>query len=77
ASTQLFGLLNSPSQIEAARRLAEIRGGSIPDIGRLSPGQFYVAVEGAEFRRTITPLCLTYHPKLSPTESDVLALART
>lgn len=76
ASTQLFGLLNSPSQIDAARRLAEIKGGSIPDIARLSTGQFYVAVEGAEFRRTITPLCLTYHPKVSPTTSEILALAR-
>ncbi|MDJ0392762.1 DUF87 domain-containing protein [Rhodococcus sp. G-MC3] len=77
ASTQFYGLLNSPSQVEAAQKLAEIMGGSVPDIARLPAGQFYVAVEGAEFRRTVTPLCLTYHPKVSPTVPEVLALART
>nr|WP_296781177.1 DUF87 domain-containing protein [Rhodococcus sp. (in: high G+C Gram-positive bacteria)] len=77
ASTQFYGLLHSPSQVESARKLAEIKGGSVPDIGRLAAGQFYVAIEGAEFRRTVTPLCLSYHPKVSPSEDEVLELARS
>ncbi len=76
AATQFYGLLNSPAQITAAQEMARAKGGSVPDVGRLPAGQFYAAVEGAEFRRTATPLCLTYHPKSPPTEEEVLALAR-
>ncbi len=76
ASTQFYGLLNSPSHVEAAKEMARVKGGSVPDVGRLPAGQFYAAVEGTEFRRTATPLCLTYHPKSPPTEDEVLALAR-
>ena len=76
ASTQFYGLLNSPSHVEAAKEMARVKGGSVPDVGRLPAGQFYAAIEGTEFRRTATPLCLTYHPKSPPTEEEVLALAR-
>lgn len=77
ASTQFYGLLNSPSQVEAAKEMARVKGGSVPDVGRLPAGQFYAAVEGAEFRRTATPLCLSYHPKSPPTEEEVIELARS
>ncbi|TFI41540.1 DUF853 family protein [Rhodococcus sp. 1R11] len=77
ASTQFYGLLNSPSQVEAAKEMARVKGGSVPDVGRLPAGQFYAAVEGAEFRRTATPLCLSYHPKSPPTEEEVTELARS
>lgn len=76
AATQFYGLLNSPAQIHAAQEMARAKGGSVPDVGRLPAGQFYAAVEGSEFRRTATPLCLTYHPKSPPTEEEVLELAR-
>lgn len=76
AATQFYGLLNSPAQIQAAQEMARAKGGSVPDVGRLPAGQFYAAVEGSEFRRTATPLCLTFHPKSPPTEEEVLALAR-
>ncbi|MFD6858224.1 helicase HerA domain-containing protein [Rhodococcus sp. NPDC060090] len=76
AATQFYGLLNSPVQIEAAKEMARVKGGQVPDVGKLPAGQFYAAIEGAEFRRTQTPLCLTYHPKSPPTEEEVLALAR-
>ncbi|MGB3769893.1 MAG: DUF87 domain-containing protein [Rhodococcus sp. (in: high G+C Gram-positive bacteria)] len=76
AATQFYGLLNSPAQIQAAQEMARAKGGSVPDVGRLPAGQFYAAVEGSEFRRTATPLCLTYHPKSPPTEEEVLELAR-
>lgn len=76
SSTQFYGLLNSPSQVDAAKEMARVKGGSVPDVGRLPAGQFYAAVEGAEFRRTATPLCLSYHPKSPPTEEEVIELAR-
>ncbi|OZC99397.1 AAA family ATPase [Rhodococcus sp. 06-235-1A] len=77
ASTQFYGLLNSPSQVDAAKEMARVKGGSVPDVGRLPAGQFYAAVEGSEFRRTATPLCLSYHPKSPPTEEEVIELARS
>lgn len=76
AATQFYGLLNSPVQIEAAKEMARVKGGQVPDIGKLPAGQFYAAIEGADFRKTQTPLCLTFHPKSPPTEEEVLALAR-
>jgi len=76
AATQFYGLLNSPAQIEAAKEMARVKGGQVPDVGRLPAGQFYAAIEGMEFRKTQTPLCLTFHPKSPPTEEEVLALAR-
>ncbi|OZF09267.1 helicase HerA domain-containing protein [Rhodococcoides fascians] len=76
ASTQFYGLLNSPSHVEAAKEMARVKGGHVPDVGRLPAGQFYAAIEGTEFRRTATPLCLTYHPKSPPTEEEVLLIAR-
>lgn len=76
AATQFYGLLNSPVQIEAAKEMARVKGGTVPDVGRLSAGQFYAAIEGAEFRKTQTPLCLTHHSKSSPAEEEVLASAR-
>ncbi|HMD91002.1 MAG TPA: hypothetical protein VKG80_00015 [Trebonia sp.] len=52
-----------------------MKGGDIPEIGRLSAGQFYIATEGSTFRRIRTPVCLSYHS--SPlTEEDVVRRAR-
>ncbi|MDI9899403.1 DUF87 domain-containing protein [Rhodococcus sp. IEGM 1409] len=76
ASTQFYGLLNSPAQIDAAKEMARVKGGDVADIGRLPTGQFYTAIEGSGFQKTQTPLCLTYHPKSPPTEEEVLLLAR-
>src|ERR1700754_218950 len=36
AATQFFGLLNSPTQIAAAREMAQAKGGSVPEIGLLT-----------------------------------------
>jgi Helicase HerA, central domain len=75
ATTQFFGLLNAPAQIEAARDLARVKGGDVPEIGRLSAGQFYLATEGSGFQRIRTPMCLSCHA--GPlTEDEVLARAR-
>ena len=75
STTQLFGLLNSLAQISAARELAKMKGGDIPDIGSLSAGQFYIATEGSAFRQIRTPMCLSYHS--SPlTEEEVIRRAR-
>jgi hypothetical protein len=75
ATTQLFGLLSSPVQIGAARELAWAKGGSLPDIGRLSSGQFYLATEGSAFRQIRTPMCLSHHPSSPLTEGEVLSRA--
>ncbi|GAB3425256.1 ATP-binding protein [Flindersiella endophytica] len=76
ATTQFFGLLNHPVQIEAARSLARAKGGDVPDISRLSRGQFYLATEGRGFRKTQVPMCLSYHPSSPLTEEEVIAKAR-
>jgi hypothetical protein len=75
ATTQFFGLLNAPAQIDAARELARAKGGDVPAIGRLSAGEFYLAAEGSGFRRVRTPMCLSYHPSSPLTEDEVLARA--
>lgn len=76
AATQFFGLLNSPAQIDTAKEMARSKGGAVPDVGKMPTGHFYTAVEGAEFRKVRTPLCLTYHPKSPPTQEEVVVLAR-
>jgi hypothetical protein len=77
ATTQFFGLLNSPAQIDAARELAQAKGGRLPDIGLLGSGQFYAAGEGFSFIRVDTPLCLSHHPKAPLSPEEVVARART
>ncbi|MEU1590385.1 ATP-binding protein [Micromonospora sp. NPDC005710] len=76
ATTQFFGLLNAPAQIDAARHLAEAKGGRLPDIGLLNSGEFYAAGEGFSFVKVRTPLCLTHHPKAPLTPEEVVARAR-
>jgi DNA helicase HerA-like ATPase len=75
ATTQFYGLLSSPTQIDAAREVARARGGDVPDIGRLPRGQFYMGTEGTSFVKVATPMCLSYHPSSAPTEEEVLTRA--
>ncbi|MEH1102124.1 ATP-binding protein [Micromonospora sp. CPCC 205561] len=75
ATTQFFGLLNAPAQIDAARQLAEAKGGRLPDIGLLHSGQFYAAGEGFPFVKVDTPMCLTHHPKTPLGPEEVVARA--
>ncbi|MEH1015437.1 ATP-binding protein [Micromonospora sp. CPCC 206060] len=75
ATTQFFGLLNAPAQIEAARELAQAKGGRLPDIGLMRSGQFYAAGEGFRFVKVDVPLCLTHHPKAPLTPEEVVARA--
>jgi hypothetical protein len=76
AATQFYGRLSSPVQIGAAREVAKAKGGDVPDISRLTRGQFYVGTEGTRFIKTATPLCLSYHPAAPLTEEEVIARAR-
>ncbi|MFG1952719.1 ATP-binding protein [Micromonospora sp. NPDC048830] len=76
ATTQFFGLLNAPAQIDAARQLAEAKGGRLPDIGLLRSGQFYAAGEGFSFVKVDTPMCLTHHPRAPLTPEEVVDRAR-
>lgn len=75
STTQFYGLLNAPAQIDAARELARMKGGDVPDIGRLKAGQFYIATEGSGFRKIRTLMCLSYHPQSTLTEQEVIKRA--
>jgi hypothetical protein len=75
ATTQFFGLLNSPAQIDAARQLARAKGGEVPEVGRLSAGQFYLATEGRGFELISAPMCLSHHPTSPLTEEEVITRA--
>ncbi|MFI7076506.1 helicase HerA domain-containing protein [Micromonospora sp. NPDC049903] len=76
AATQLYGLMNSPTQIETAREMARAKGGDVPDISRLTVGEFYLAAEGAAPRKIRTPLALSHHPRSPLTVEEVLTRAR-
>jgi hypothetical protein len=76
ATTQFYGLLSSPTQIDAAREVARAKGGDVPDIGRLRAGQFYIGTEGTSFVKAATPMCLSYHPEAPLTEEEVVIRAR-
>jgi hypothetical protein len=76
AATQFYGRLSSPAQIGAAREVAKAKGGDVPDISRLTSGQFYIATEGTKFIKAATPMCLSYHPAAPLTEEEVTARAR-
>jgi hypothetical protein len=75
AATQLFGFLNSPAQITAAKEMALAKSSAIPDISRLRAGEFYLAAEGSEFQKIRTPLCLSYHPRSPLSTEEVLGRA--
>jgi hypothetical protein len=77
ATTQFFGLLNAPAQIEAARELAQAKGGKLPDIGLLSSGEFYAAGEGFSLVKVKTPMCLTHHPKAPLSPEEVIERAKS
>ncbi|MDX1874546.1 DUF87 domain-containing protein [Mycolicibacterium sp. 120266] len=76
ATTQFYGLLNSPAQIDTATEMARAKGGLVPDISRLRAGNFYVATEGEAFHRIAAPWCLSYHPSSPPSAEQVLGLAQ-
>ncbi|GIF76979.1 helicase HerA domain-containing protein [Asanoa siamensis] len=76
AATQLFGLLNSPTQIAAAKEMARAKGSDIADVARLRPGHFYAAVDGGTFAKLRAPLCLSHHPSSPLTTEEVLDRAR-
>lgn len=76
ATTQFFGLLSHPTQVNAAKELARAKGGSVPDIARLSKGRFYLGVEGRAFQKIQTPMCLSHHPPSPLTEEEVIGRAR-
>ncbi|GGO61324.1 helicase HerA domain-containing protein [Nonomuraea cavernae] len=75
AATQFFGLLNAPIQINTAKEMAQAKGGSVPEISRLTSGEFYLAAEGRAFVKTRVPMCLSHHPKTPLTTEEVIARA--
>ncbi|NMO56455.1 DUF87 domain-containing protein [Actinoplanes sp. TBRC 11911] len=75
AATQLFGLLTSMTQIDAAQEIARVKGSPIPDVGRLDRGEFYAAIEGAGFVKMRAPFCLSNHPPSPLTGDEVIQRA--
>lgn len=76
AATQFFGRLSSPVQIEAAREMAKVKGGDVPDIGSLTAGLFYLGLEGEVPIKVRTPMSLSHHPSSPLTDEEVMARAR-
>jgi hypothetical protein len=76
AATHFFGRLSVPTQIDAAREMAKVKGGDVPDIGNLTAGEFYIALEGEAPHKTRTPMCLSHHPSSPLTDEEVMARAR-
>ncbi|WP_306204684.1 ATP-binding protein [Actinoplanes sp. RD1] len=76
AATQFYGFLNSPTQIAAAKEVAQAKGSFVLDISRLRAGQFYAVTEGAPFRKLSTSMCLSHHPTSALTAEEVLLRAR-
>ncbi|MBB2948132.1 hypothetical protein FB565_007903 [Actinoplanes lutulentus] len=76
AATQFYGFLNSPTQIAAAKEVAQAKGSAVLEISRLKAGQFYAVSEGMSFRRLDTPMCLSHHPESALTEDEVLLRAK-
>ncbi|MEV4350618.1 DUF87 domain-containing protein [Actinoplanes sp. NPDC049596] len=76
AATHFFGRLGVPVQIEAAREMAKVKGGDVPEIGNLTAGEFYIALEGEVPVRTRTPMSLSHHPSSPLTDEEVVARAR-
>jgi hypothetical protein len=76
AATQVYGLLNSPTQVGDARQMAKAKGGDVPDISRLRAGEFYIAVEGDAPRKIRAPGCLSYHPRSPLTAEEVIVRSR-
>jgi DNA helicase HerA-like ATPase len=76
ATTQFFGLLNAPTQIDAARDMARAKGADVPDISRLTTGQFYAAGEGLSLTKIQAPNCLSHHPASPLTTEEVIQRAR-
>jgi hypothetical protein len=77
AATHIFGRIGVPAQIEAAREMARVKGGDVPDIGNLTAGEFYVALEGEAPHKTRTPMSLSYHPSAPLTDEEVMQRARS
>jgi uncharacterized protein DUF87 len=76
AATHFFGRLSVPIQIEAAREMAKVKGGDVPDIGNLTAGEFYIALEGEAPHKTRTPMSLSHHPPSPLTDEEVMQRAR-
>jgi hypothetical protein len=58
-------------------RTRSAKGGDVPDISRLTVGEFYFAAEGTSPRKIKTPLSLSHHPRSPLTAEEVLVRART
>lgn len=75
AATQLFGFINSPVQVAAAKEMAAAKASAVLDISRLRAGEFYLGDEGSAFRKVRTPMCLSHHPSSALSAEEVVSRA--
>jgi DNA helicase HerA-like ATPase len=72
---QFIGRLTAPAQLGAAEQMAQARGSTLDNVGKLGSGVFYAATEGSSFSRIETPLCLSHH-RDALSEEEVLERAQ-
>jgi hypothetical protein len=77
AATQFVGPLDGSAQITAVQAMMAARGGHQHEIGALAEGVFYAATEGQPFEKVSSPMCLTYHPTVPLTATEIVARANT
>lgn len=60
-ASQFIGWLTAPAQVTATAQMAQARGSTMDNVGKLHHGVFYAATESSSFSRIETPLCLSHH----------------
>ncbi|MEU5152938.1 ATP-binding protein [Glycomyces sp. NPDC021274] len=75
-ATQLFGYLNSPTQIAAVKEMVSAKQAKTLTSTSLNSGEFYLRAEGRQLRKVAAPMCLSYHPPSALTAEEVIALSR-
>jgi hypothetical protein len=76
-ATQIYGKAGSAPAIERVRAQIQSRGGQGHDIASLTPGQFYMSLEGTSPPvRMAASMCLSWHPGTPLATDEALARAR-
>jgi Helicase HerA, central domain len=76
STTQFYGKLNAPVQVQTAREMAAAKGGEVDAISHLSVGEFYACSDGFPLQRARAGVCYSWHPPTALTEAQVLERAR-
>ncbi|MDX6741150.1 ATP-binding protein [Actinocorallia sp. A-T 12471] len=74
-TTQFIGRINSKTQLDVVKGLAQARGGGADRVARLNPGEFYAYSTGLGEALVRTPNCLSHHPAGPLTEAEIISRA--